>query len=118
MAEDPSERITIHPLRGRIRIRAGERLIADSRRALELRERGYPAVHYLPREDVDTDSLRRSTTSTHCPFKGDACYFTLELEEGRREDVAWSYESPLSERAAIAGHLAFDPREVEIEVER
>nr|WP_298250538.1 DUF427 domain-containing protein [uncultured Halomonas sp.] len=65
-------------------------LLADTTRAIELRERGYPPRQYLLRDDVRMDLLTGSDTVTHCPFKGDAAYFSF----GEHEGVAWSYARP------------------------
>lgn len=101
----PTEpRITLHPYERRVQVKDGDTLLADTTRALELRERGYPPRLYLPREDVRMGLLSRSDTVTHCPFKGEAAYFSF----GDQADVAWSYEQPLAGMEAIAGMLAFD----------
>lgn len=97
-------RITLQPHDRRVQVMIGDTLLADTTRALELRERGYPPRLYVPREDVSLDRLTRSDTVTHCPFKGDAAYFSF----GDQADVAWSYERPLEGMEAIAGYLAFD----------
>jgi uncharacterized protein (DUF427 family) len=89
----PEPRITLHPQDRRVRVVIDGTLLADTTRAIELREWGYPPRQYLPREDVRMDLLTPSETVTHCPFKGDASYFTF----GNYADVAWSYERPLEE---------------------
>ncbi|MBZ0329654.1 DUF427 domain-containing protein [Halomonas sp. ANAO-440] len=96
-------RITLHPHARRVRVILDGTPLADTTRAIELRERGYPPRQYLPRDDVRMDLLTRSDTVTHCPFKGDAAYFSL----GEHQDVAWSYERPLEGMEEIAGRLAF-----------
>lgn len=96
-------RITLHPHSRRVRILAGDTLIADIRNGIELRESGYPHRQYVPREDVDMSNLSVSATVTHCPFKGDSTYYSL-LDLA---DVAWSYERPIDEMQAIAGRFAF-----------
>ncbi|WP_163558204.1 DUF427 domain-containing protein [Halomonas sp. NO4] len=104
MATAPSEsRITLHPHDRRVHAIIDGTLIADTTRAIELRERGYPPRQYIPRDDVRMDLLTPSETVTHCPFKGDASYFSF----GEHQDIAWSYEQPLEGMAAIAGRLAF-----------
>lgn len=104
MATASSEpRITQHPHERRVKVTIDGILLADTTRAIELRERGYPPRQYLPREDVRMDLLTRSETITHCPFKGDASYFSF----GDHADVAWSYEQPVEGMEAIAGRLAF-----------
>ncbi|MBB3231301.1 DUF427 domain-containing protein [Halomonas stenophila] len=100
--------ITLHPHDRRVRIFHGDTLIADTRNAIELRERGYPHRQYLPREDVDMSKLSVSSTVTHCPFKGDTTYYSLV----DNVDVAWSYDQPIEEMKDLAGRLAFDADKV------
>ncbi|WP_083023724.1 DUF427 domain-containing protein [Vreelandella lionensis] len=96
-------RITLHPSQQRMQVRADGVLLADPTDTLELREPGYPPRHYFPRKDVRMDLLTVSETTTYCPFKGHAVYFSL----GERRDIAWSYEEPMEEVEAIAGRVAF-----------
>lgn len=107
-AASASPRITLHPHSGRVRIYSGNTLIADTENAIELCERGYPDRYYIPREDVAMSMLSMSSTVTHCPFKGDTVYYSLDTIA----DVAWSYGQPNEEMKAIAGHLAFDGKKV------
>ena len=104
MADHSTEpRIILHPHSHRVRILAGDTLIADSCNAIELCEKGYPHRLYIPKEDVDMAKLSISSTVTHCPFKGDSTYYSL-LDI---DDVAWSYERPIDEMQAIAGRFGF-----------
>ena len=96
-------RITFHPSKQRMQVRVDDILLADSTNTLELREHGYPPRHYFPREDVRMDLLTISETTTCCPFKGHAVYFSL----GERRDIAWSYEEPVEGVEAITGRVAF-----------
>jgi uncharacterized protein (DUF427 family) len=105
--------ITIAPAEGRVVVRWRGRTIADTRRALELRERGYPDVLYVPREDADMSVFARSDSETTCPYKGRANYFSLRAGAKTDVDAVWTYENPLPGVAAIAGHLAFYPDKVE-----
>lgn len=113
MVHDPTGRISLQRNPRQVRIRAGGVLIADSREAIELREIGYPVRQYIPREDVAMELLRRSETITHCPFKGDATYYSIELDGKTMMDAAWSYEQPFEAMAEIKEHVAFDTRIVE-----
>ena len=61
----------------------------------------------MPREDV-VAGLTRTDRRTHCPFKGDASYWTVAVDGACLENAAWSYEDPIPQSAAIAGHLCFD----------
>jgi uncharacterized protein (DUF427 family) len=78
---------------------------------LLLEEGSYSPVYYFPRKDVKMDRLARTSHSTHCPFKGDASYFSLK---GGAENAVWSYEQPFDEMLAIKELLAFYPDKVEI----
>ena len=70
-----------------------------------------PIVYYIPREDVKMDRLARTEHHTHCPFKGDASYFSLV--DGPENGV-WSYEAPYDEMLAIKERLAFYPDKFQI----
>ncbi len=105
--------IEISPEPRRVRVVAGGQVIAQTTRALSLREASHPAVLYIPREDARMDFLRLSGHRTHCPHKGEASYFSLCLPTGLEPDAVWSYEKPFPAVAAIAGHLAFYPTRVD-----
>lgn len=66
-----------------------------------------PRLYVAPRH-VRPGLLVPSATSTCCPYKGRASYWTAELGAGRVEDVAWSYEEPLPAAAPLRGLLSFD----------
>ncbi|MEY2460452.1 MAG: hypothetical protein QOG30_2282 [Acidimicrobiaceae bacterium] len=106
--------ITVEPAGQRIVVRVGDRVVADTNAALTLREAGYRPVHYIPIEDVDETMLRSSPTSTYCPYKGDASYYSIAGPDGVIEDAIWTYEHPYAAVEAIAGHLAFYADRVEI----
>jgi uncharacterized protein (DUF427 family) len=110
---DASHPIAIAPATQRVRVTHGGRVIADTRRALALKEASYPVVHYIPREDVDMSALSRTQHATHCPYKGDAAYFTLAADGRVSENAIWTYEAPFPAVRAIAGHLAFYPQRVD-----
>ena len=103
MTDASKSRITLHPHSRRVRVVIDGNVLADSTRAIELRERGYPPRQYLPRDDVRMDLLTPSDTVTHCPFKGDSSYYSF----GEHKDVAWSYERPMEGLEAIEGRVVF-----------
>ena len=105
--------ITIEPHPGRVVVRLNGAVVADSHAALCLREAGYPPVYYLPRGDVSEAALAPDGHRSHCPYKGDASYWTLRAGGGESVAAAWSYEQPMDTVAAIAGHLAFYPDRVD-----
>ena len=106
-------RITTRRSDEHVVVRDGDVVLADSRRPLVLSEQGLPDRYYLPREDVRMDLLEPSTTTSHCPFKGDASYYSAP----NTADAFWVYEEPKDERAEIAGLLAPWPGRVEVTVE-
>lgn len=109
----PDHPITIVPNPKRVRVVVGGVVVAESDRALTLKAGSYPPVHYIPREDVRADLVSATRTSTHCPYKGDASYFTVAAGGETRADAAWSYAAPFPAVAPIAGHLAFYPDRVD-----
>jgi uncharacterized protein (DUF427 family) len=105
--------ITIEPNESRVRITVGGRVVADTTRALTLRESDYPPVLYIPRDDVDMSLLERSDNQSYCPYKGDAAYYSIALGGGRGENAVWTYEAPYDAVAEIKEHLAFYPDRVD-----
>ena len=114
----PEHPITIEPAGPRVVARVGTRIVADTSRALTLREAGYPAVHYIPLDDVDQGLLAAGATETYCSYKGDASYYTLTLPEGPLTDAVWTYREPYDAVAPIAGHVAFYSDRVDVAVEQ
>ncbi|QRE75880.1 DUF427 domain-containing protein [Methylobacterium aquaticum] len=105
--------ITITPNPHRIRVMLGGTIVAESTRAITLREGGMAPVQYIPREDAAMDLFERTEHRTHCPHKGDASYYSLTAGGVERANAVWSYEAPFPAVAAIAGHLAFYPSKVD-----
>jgi uncharacterized protein (DUF427 family) len=106
--------ITTERAPGRVRVRFGGETVADSTRALVLREASLPPVLYFPPDDVRMDLLTPTELHTTCPFKGQASYWTLTVGDRRAESVAWGYLEPLTGREDIRGHLAFFADRVDI----
>lgn len=109
----PDHPIAITPTEGRVTVTVAGRIIADSRRALTLREASYPAVQYIPREDVAMDLLEATDHATYCPYKGECSYFSIPSGGERAVNAVWSYQEPYDAVAEIKGHLAFYPDRVE-----
>ena len=104
-------RIETKPAKERVRVTFKGEVIADTRDAIRMEEGTYPAVFYFPRKDVKMERLIRSSHRTHCPFKGDAAYFSLV---NGPENAVWSYEQPYDEVSVIKERLAFYPDKVDI----
>lgn len=109
--------IKIRPATGTWTVRAGGAVLGESNNALELTEGEMPAVIYFPRSDIAMAFLDESDSSTHCPHKGDARYFSVVTKSRTLENAVWSYEDPKAAVAEIKDHLAFYPME-EIAVEQ
>ncbi|MCW2795507.1 DUF427 domain-containing protein [Nocardioides sp.] len=113
---DATHPITITPTQGRVVVTAGDRVLADSSDALTLRESTYPPVQYVPIGDVDPAVLQRTDHATYCPFKGDAGYYSVVLDGETLDNAVWTYDEPYDAVAEIAGHVAFYPHLVEVQV--
>jgi uncharacterized protein (DUF427 family) len=113
MAGTPDHPIVIGPAPGRVRVTFAGRIIADSSHALLLREASYPAVAYIPRQDVQMALLARTDHKSVCPYKGEASYFSIRTDGRVAENAVWSYEKPLPDVAEIAGYVAFYPNKVD-----
>ena len=109
----PNHPITIERTRGRVVVTLGGQVIADTSDALTLREASYPPVQYIPRKDVNMAALTRSDTTTYCPYKGEAAYFSIPAGGERSADAIWTYEAPYDAVAGIKDHLAFYPDRVD-----
>jgi uncharacterized protein (DUF427 family) len=109
----PNHPITVEPNQGRVVVTLGGRVVADTGEALTLREAGYPPVQYIPRKDVDMAALARSATTTYCPYKGEAAYFSVPAGGDRSVDAIWTYEAPYDAVAEIKDHLAFYPDRID-----
>jgi uncharacterized protein (DUF427 family) len=110
--------ITVEGNPNRVVVSAGGKVIADTVDALTLREAGYPPVQYIPPEDVDMSLLEPTSHATHCPYKGDASYFSIPIGGERSGNAAWTYKAPYDAVAQIENHIAFYPDRVDAIEER
>lgn len=104
---DPYHRVDARRNSQRVEVRAGTRVVADSRRTVVLSETGLPNRYYLPLADVREDLLVSSDTHTVCPYKGTASYWSLRMDDGVARDAAWCYPAPFDGVQAIRGRLCF-----------
>ncbi len=109
----PDHPISIAPHPTRVRVTCNGRVVADTVRALTLCEAGYPPVHYIPRGDADMALFARTAHATYCPYKGNAAYFSLNVDGRTSENAVWTYEAPYPAVAEIKEHLAFYPTRVD-----
>jgi uncharacterized protein (DUF427 family) len=114
MTEPGSEHpIAITPNPNRVRVVLGGVIVAETTRALTLKEADLPPVQYIPREDARMDLFDRTDHATHCPYKGDATYYTVMAGGLVARNAVWSYEQPFPAAAPIREHLAFYPNKVD-----
>lgn len=110
-----ADHIKIRPASGNWSVRAGGAVLGESRNALELIEGDYPPVIYFPRGDIAMAFLDPSETTSTCPYKGEATYYSIVAKSGEIKDAVWSYENPKPEVAQIKGYLAFYTNKVAVE---
>lgn len=91
-----------------VTVRAGSRLLADSRAALRVMETASPPTFYIPAGDIDLGCLLAVTGRSVCEWKGGAQYWALR-EDAERVVIAWSYPQPAQDYAVLKDHFAFYP---------
>jgi uncharacterized protein (DUF427 family) len=109
--------ITIAPREARVEVRLDGELLAATDHPLLLDETGLPTRYYLPRQDVEIDRFRATTFHTTCPFKGEASYWSIDVDGQTHDGIAWSYETPIPAAADIKGLWSFYPDRVQITVD-
>ena len=114
---DPYTRVEILPSSRHVRIELEGVTIAETAKPTLLFETGLPTRYYLPKTHVRLDLLVPSDTASHCPYKGQAEYWSIRLDDEIRPDIAWSYRTPLQESQKIAGLISFYPDKVELHVD-
>ena len=99
--------VTPHASSAEVTVRFAGEVVAKTTRPLRVEETGYKPVYYIPREDVRMELLEPTARSTHCPFKGDASYFTIKAGGKEAQNAVWSYQSPKDSVSEIKDYLAF-----------
>ncbi|MEM7678168.1 MAG: DUF427 domain-containing protein [Myxococcota bacterium] len=110
-----TDHINVDPYPRRVVVRFGGEVIVDTQSAVALKEGRIPPRLYFPRADAKMDHLQRTEHSTHCPYKGDAAYYSLKVGDATAANAVWTYEQPIAKMEGIAGMLSFYPQHVEIE---
>jgi uncharacterized protein (DUF427 family) len=112
-ADHPDHMVDLQPCPERQCAIFADLVLADSSGALVMREADYPPVIYFPRRDVRMNLLEPTDRASYCPFKGKASYWSVSGAAGaaasdkERENIAWSYQAPYDEMAALQGYIAF-----------
>jgi uncharacterized protein (DUF427 family) len=114
---DPYTRVDILPSSRQVRVEVDGVTIAESASPRLLFETGLPPRYYLPKTHVRLDLLTPTETVTHCPYKGQASYWSVRAGDTVHEDLAWSYRAPLPESQKVAGLIAFYDEKVDLYVD-
>lgn len=112
---DPYHRVDVRPSSRGVRVRIGDTVVAESEHPMVLSENGLPNRYYIPPSDVRMELLSESSTTTHCPYKGQTIYWTFAADGVEVGDVAWSYPETFDEARRITRHLSFDGNDVTVE---
>jgi uncharacterized protein (DUF427 family) len=101
------QRVRTEPNQRRVRVFFGGEAVADSSNTVYLFEKDHLPVYYFPRSDVRFDLLESTSHSTHCPYKGDASYYTVVAGGRRVENAVWAYPHPIDSVPELADYVAF-----------
>jgi len=104
---NPDYQVDLKPAQQHVRVEFNGVIVADSKRALMLRETRHTPTYYFPKADVRMDLMSKTDHRTHCPFKGNACYWTVKVDGKEAENAVWGYENPYPEISEIADHISF-----------
>jgi uncharacterized protein (DUF427 family) len=111
--EGPRHRLLLHPFPRRVRARFAGEVVLDSTRGALLHESNILPRLYVPLEDVRADLLERTDHASHCPFKGDASYWSVRVGDRVAENAVWTYEDPIAEAAWLRGLVSVYPERMD-----
>ncbi|MEJ1171648.1 DUF427 domain-containing protein [Variovorax sp. CCNWLW235] len=113
----PDHKVREEPVEQSMEVEVEGAIVASSKNVIKVVEEKSPVRYYFPRADVRMEKLKRSQTTTECPFKGHASYYGLNLGERQLDDAVWTYEDPYDEHQALKERMAFyDDKYPEIHV--
>ena len=113
----PGHTVTVTPTDSHVEVHLDGELLAKTDRALSLEETGLPPRYYIPKDDVRMDLLRPTDFHTTCPFKGEASYWSADINGRSYDGIVWAYETPLDSVPELAGHVSFYPPRTEVVVD-
>jgi uncharacterized protein (DUF427 family) len=114
---DPYKRVDAIPSSRHVRVVINGQTVADTHRPTLLFETALPTRYYIPREDVRQDLLEAARSTTRCPYKGLASFWSVKLEDDTYRNIVWSYPDPIPECPKIKGLICFYNEKVDIYVE-
>jgi uncharacterized protein (DUF427 family) len=104
--DGPAHKLLMHPFPRRVRAEVAGRTVLDTTRGVLLHETALPARFYVPETDLDASAFVPSDLTTHCPFKGDATYRSLQVGDRFVQDALWTYPDPTPEASWLAGYAS------------
>ena len=116
LARIPDYAVEIHPADANVSVTYDGVTIAETKKAIIIRETKHAEVFYLPREDVNMALFTPTDLSTYCPFKGHASYWNLTANEKTENNIVWSYESPYPEVQGLKDYMSFYTDRTELQV--
>ena len=111
--DGPRHRLLLHPFPRRVRARFAGEVVLDSTRGALLHESNILPRLYVPLEDVRADLLERTDHASHCPFKGDASYWSVRVGDRVAENAVWTYEDPIDEASWLRGLVSVYPERMD-----
>jgi uncharacterized protein (DUF427 family) len=111
--DGPRHRLLLHPFPRRVRARFAGEVVLDSTRGALLHESNMLPRLYVPLEDVRADLLERTDHASHCPFKGDASYWSVRVGDRVAENAVWTYEHPIDEASWLRGLVSVYPERMD-----
>jgi uncharacterized protein (DUF427 family) len=113
---DPYTRVDILRSSRHVRVEVDGLTLAETTSPTLLFETGLPVRYYLPKTHVRMNLLTPNDSVSHCPYKGEAEYWSLEHDD-LRANIAWSYRTPLPEAQKIAALISFYTDKVDLYVD-
>lgn len=104
--EGPAHRLLFDDFPRRVRASYDGATVLDTRRGKLLHETGLLPQLYVPQQDVCFDMLEATDHTTHCPFKGDACYWSVRADERVAENALWAYPEPTEAASWLRDYVA------------
>src|SRR5690606_33665616 len=104
--EGPAHKLFFDEFPRRVRAMFGGEVVLDSVNGMLLHESNILPMLYVPYADVNADLLKPSELSTHCPFKGEATYFSVVAGERLAQDALWTYPEPIESASWLRGYVA------------
>ena len=110
---DPYHRVDVLHSSRHVKIVVGGVVVAETNRPRLLFETGLPTRYYIPKVDARLDLLTPTSTSTRCPYKGKAAYWSVNVNGREFKDIVWSYPAPIPECPKIENLLCFYDEKVD-----